>query len=243
MTTNFLVLGRYPNTGSGIVLLRGMVHRTLAVSYFSRLPTILFPVDIYTFFCYNEGMRYILISLAMIPTVLQVGCHSPNEWLPGRAGHGRGFVNPLTVEEMKQAKCLATMVYGEARGESGKGKVAVAYTAMNRAGKKTVCGVVLAPKQYSIFNDNPALKAAAMSLHLEPRQKNPIDKNSWTQSTEIAELVIRKQITDPTKGATHYLADKVMKIKGYKYPRWSREYQLVAIVDNHKFYKQKERNI
>ena len=181
----------------------------------------------------------------MIPTALHFSGHvrSPMDYHPGQAGNGRGFVNPLTVEDMKQAKCLATMIYGEARGESQTGKVAVAFTALNRAGKTTVCKVVLAPKQYSIFNDNPSLKAAALSMNLEPRQKNIIDKAGWVQSTEVAELVIRKEIIDPTKGATHYLADKVMKLKGYQYPRWSREYQMVAVIDNHKFYKQKERNI
>ena len=120
-------------------------------------------------------MRHLLLLLAIVPTA----CHmqDPNPAIHmGKAGYGRGTINPPTVEELKQAKCLATTIYGEARGEALKGMVAVAYTAMNRARDKTVCAVVLAPYQYSIFNDNPALRAAAMSLHLEPKQKNIIDK-------------------------------------------------------------------
>ena len=145
-----------------------------------------------------------------------------------------GRFEPVDVE---QEKCLAVMVYGEARGESEAGKVAVAYTALNRAAKKTVCKVVLAPKQYSIFNNNPALRAAALSLHVEPAQKNSIDKESWEKSLLVASNVLRRLVPDPTNGSTHYLAPKVMASKGYVYPKWSKEYKLVAVVDNHKFYK------
>lgn len=139
--------------------------------------------------------------------------------------------------DLKQEKCLATMIYGEARGEAEKGMVAVAYTAVNRSGKKTVCKVVLSPKQYSIFNGNPTLRAAALSLHLEPRQKNIIDKESWRKSLEVAKAVMRKEVGDPTNGATHYLAPTVMRLKKYKYPKWSKQYQLAAVIDNHRFYK------
>jgi spore germination cell wall hydrolase CwlJ-like protein len=135
-------------------------------------------------------------------------------------------------------KCLATMVYGEARGEAIQGMVAVAYTAVNRAAKKTVCDVVLAPKQYSIFNNNPALQAAATSLHVEPNQKNVIDRESWERSLKVAQDVLERRVPDPTNGATHYLAPKVMKIKNYRYPKWSKKYELVVVIDNHKFYKE-----
>lgn len=141
------------------------------------------------------------------------------------------------IVEFEQEKCLAVMVYGEARGESKEGMTAVAYTAMNRAAKKTLCQVVLAPKQYSIFNNNPALRTAALSLHIEPAQKNIIDRKSWEQSVAIAGSVIRRALPDPTNGSTHYLAPKVMAIKGYKFPKWSREYKMVAVIDNHRFYK------
>lgn len=145
------------------------------------------------------------------------------------------------IESIEQEKCLAVMVYGEARGESKNGMTAVAYTAMNRAAKKTLCQVVLAPKQYSIFNNNPALRATAMSLHVEPEQKNPIDQKSWQASVEVAQKVIKQEVSDPTNGSTHYLAPKVMASKGYKYPRWAKEFELVAVVDNHKFYKPVDR--
>ena len=152
-------------------------------------------------------------------------------------------VNHSTKDEVavdqREVKCLATMVYGEARGESVQGKLAVAWSAVNRQLKKankTVCQIVLAPKQYSIFNDNPALKQAATSLEVEPKQKNPIDQQTWQDSVRVAEQVLTGAAADPTGGATHYIADRVMRQKGYVYPKWSRQYRQVAVIENHRFF-------
>jgi spore germination cell wall hydrolase CwlJ-like protein len=132
------------------------------------------------------------------------------------------------------------MIWGEARGESATGMAAVAHTALNRAAKSPksgVCSIVLAPKQYSIFNNNPALRAAAMSKDLVPITKDPIDQESWQKSVLVASMVMDGTMSDPTNGATAYLAPKIMKLKGYIYPKWSKEYKKVAIIDNHHFYK------
>jgi spore germination cell wall hydrolase CwlJ-like protein len=159
-------------------------------------------------------MRRILISLAIIPTM----CYElPREI----AGAGRGIINPLTVDELQQAKCLATMIYGEARSESAAGMAAVAWTSVNRAVNKTICNVVLAPKQYSVFNSNAALQLVALSFHLEPKQYNIIDKATWAQSFDIAKMVLQRSIQDPTNGATHYVAPAVMREKNYVYPNWT----------------------
>ncbi len=129
------------------------------------------------------------------------------------------------------------MIYGEARGEPELGQVAVAYTALNRAKNRTVCDVILAPKQYSIFNDNPALRAAAMSLNVDPKHKDIVDEWAWDKAKKIAKSVINKKVPDPTKGSTHYLAPEAMAALGFKYPKWSEQYRLVTIIHGHKFYK------
>lgn len=148
-------------------------------------------------------------------------------------------VEPVVSVDPQEVKCLATMVYGEARGESVQGKIAVAWSAVNRQLKKankTVCQVVLAPLQYSIFNNNPTLRAAATSLDIEPRQKNAIDTETWVESQRVAEQVLAGYAPDPTGGATHYIADRVMRQKGYVYPKWSRQYRQVAVIENHRFF-------
>ncbi len=174
-------------------------------------------------------MRCLILLLAISPTLL-----TPAERLTCNRNE-----YPVQVKvDPKQAKCLATMIYGEARGESLKGKVAVAYTAKNRAVKKTLCQVVLAPKQYSIFNNNPRLIAAALNPDVAPVQKNTIDQQSWIDSLEAAQIVLQGKSKDPTNGASHYVADKVMKSKGYIYPRWTKVFPQVAVIDNHRFFKE-----
>ena len=173
-------------------------------------------------------MRHTLILLALLPTILEVGRHE------SCLGSNINKVSKISAED---EKCLAVTIYGEARSEPEKGQIAVAYTVLNRAVNKTLCQVVLSPKQYSVFNNNPALRAAAITVKLEPYQKNIIDQNSWDQSVKVARLVATGMVNDPTDGATHYLADKVMKLKGYRYPKWSKQYTVVAVINDHKFYK------
>lgn len=176
-------------------------------------------------------MRYVFYSLALVPTLMAAG--TPMVCFTEPPAPAPIVQGPNLEEE----KCLATMVYGEARGEPEKGMVAVAYTAVNRAAKRTVCHVVLAPKQYSIFTNNPQLRAAAMSLDIDPTQKNVVESAAWRQSVKVAQAVMRKEVKDPTHGATHYLAPVVMEEKDYEYPQWSLEYRLMAIINNHRFYK------
>jgi spore germination cell wall hydrolase CwlJ-like protein len=179
-------------------------------------------------------MRCLFLSLALIPSTLTI-----NE-APTPAPMGKVIIgDPVVVEDhaAKEEKCLATMVYGEARGEPHIGQVAVAYTAVNRARNRSVCDVVLAPKQYSIFNDNPALRAAAMSLDVEPKHKNYVDQQAWPKAVAVAKAVLQRKVPDPTKGSTHYLAPAAMEALGFTYPKWSEQYTLVTVIAGHKFYK------
>ncbi len=166
-------------------------------------------------------MKRLLILLALIPTTMHISI----EVMCWRGPHVK--VDPA------QSKCLAVTIYGEARGESEQGQVAVAYTVKNRAVKKTLCQVALAHKQYSIFNDNPELRMAALSPNLEPRQKNIIDKQSWEKAVLVADSVMLGMVQDPTMGATHYVAYKSLK----HIPRWTKKLKTVAKIDNHTFFK------
>jgi spore germination cell wall hydrolase CwlJ-like protein len=132
---------------------------------------------------------------------------------------------PLLIQaevpkEIKESKCLAVMIYGEARGEPHLGQVGVAYTAVNRAKKSSICDVVLSPYQYSVFNDNPTLKTVALSASLLPSYKNIFDEKAWQQSWKIAQDVLRRKVPDPTNGATHYLSPVLMNELGYEMPEW-----------------------
>lgn len=177
-------------------------------------------------------MRYILLATAAVALIAVFD--KPE--IRGN-GSGRGNIHPPLVSQADQINCLATMVYGEARSESYTGQVAVAHTAMNRAVKRSLCDVVLAPKQYSVFNNNPGLRAAAMSTLSEPNHKNSIEQAGWAKAKLVAHDVYSGKTKDPTNGATFYVADKVMKSKKYRYPKWTKQYEVVAVIENHRFFK------
>lgn len=182
-------------------------------------------------------MRYIFLTCAFVPSILAAGIQTETA-STSQIVFGEPTIVSVGVQpDTSQIKCLATMVYGEARGEPELGQVAVAYTAINRATNSTVCDVVLAPKQYSVFNDNPALVAVAKNPRIDLKHAGQVDVESWKLAIKVARLVIRKKVQDPTQGSTHYLAPAAMDALGYEYPRWSKEYMMTAVIFNHQFYK------
>lgn len=170
-------------------------------------------------------MRRLTLLLALIPTTLemaqQLTCARPPK------------IVKIVKTDPVQEKCLAVTIFGEARGESEKGQIAVAHTILNRARKSTICSVALAPKQYSIFNNNPFLQQVATSLYLEPIQQNIIDTNSWKLALKIANNVLTKKSVDITHGSTHYIAYKSLK----HIPKWTHKLTRTVQIGNHTFFK------
>ena len=176
-------------------------------------------------------MRYITLPLVLFP--IAIGIDTLN-YCPRPA--------PTPVLEVKvdpkELKCLATMIYGEARGEKEIGQVAVAWTARNRATDRRICQIVLAPYQYSAFNDNPRMRLAATNLKIVPPINNILDKGSWEQALKVATEVLKNEVPDPTNGATHYIAPMVMHDMKYEYPDWTKKFKRVKTIYNHVFFRQ-----
>ena len=153
----------------------------------------------------------------------------------------------IDVDEMH---CLAKNIYFEARGESNRGKVAVANVTMNRVDSphypNSICGVVYQAKhstwwlehhnrlvpvryqcQYSWYCDGKA-----DTLYLTNAKGDVIKANmqSWLDSLRIAEDSIRGEVKKviPTN-ALWYHADFVN-------PYWSSSYVPVMKVGRHIFY-------
>ena len=110
---------------------------------------------------------------------------------------------------------LARMLYGEARNCSNTEKVAIAYTAVNRAhdkkawNGKTVKGAILKPWQYSCFNHNDPNRK---------QLKNPeaYSPKAFYTCLKIAKGVLSEKFRDPAK-ATHYYNPAAVKNK----PNWA----------------------
>jgi N-acetylmuramoyl-L-alanine amidase len=148
------------------------------------------------------------LALSVVLLLVSVGQHTANaETLPV----------PSPGQELG---CLAMNIYHEARGETVKGKLAVAAVTMNRVKAKyypdTVCEVVWQRKQFSWTG-----------LKLKYHTVNDI--RAWTNAIEIAQLFIDGGNWSGVGKATHYHTVAVS-------PSWKDDDQLVAQVGNHLFY-------
>ena len=112
--------------------------------------------------------------------------------------------------------CLAKNIYHEARGESLRGKLAVAKVTLNRVAsgkfRSTICGVVYQRGQFSWTNS---------------KYKPIVDKQAWTDSLHLAKLVMLNPELSTTP-AMYYHSTKVK-------PNW-RRLERTDKIGNHVFY-------
>lgn len=112
--------------------------------------------------------------------------------------------------------CLSAIMFGEARGETDVGKVAVAYTAINRKADpnypKNICEIMKQPKQYQ-FIDDYGMPTKSQIAYLEP----------------LAKAILDKRISDPTRGAKWYHTRQVK-------PIWAKQKEIKLALGNHIFY-------
>jgi len=158
---------------------------------------------------------------------------------------------PATLEiDVNEMHCLAKNIYFEARGESLKGKIAVANVTMNRVDSpkypNTICGVVYQAKYSKWWQEHngslvPIRNQCQFSwycdgkidaLYLTNAKGEVIKGNmqAWTDSLQIAEDSIRGNITDITLGATHYFNPDLAD------PYWAYHYTKLTEIESHDFY-------
>lgn len=119
--------------------------------------------------------------------------------------------------------CLALNIYYEARGETYKGKEAVAHVVLNRANSNMypdgVCEVVYQKGQFQWVTMKGLKKPHGAS---------------WQEAQHIAQTVLDGESTDPTKGAMYFHNAKLPY-------SWNHKYVTTAKIGNHVFYKRKQR--
>jgi spore germination cell wall hydrolase CwlJ-like protein len=122
--------------------------------------------------------------------------------------------------------CLAQNIFFEARSESDRGKIGVAFVTLNRVKNKTwpntVCKVVWQRSQFSWTSDGKADHPESI--------KNIIAHREWLTSEYIAKRVLMGFETDPTANADHYHAN-------YVNPNWAVASKRTAVIGRHLFYK------
>ena len=137
------------------------------------------------------------------------------------------------TETEKDRDVLARTLWGEARGETVTGMVAVAWTIRNRVndGKakswwgEGYAGVCLKPYQFSCWNKNdpnfPFLSGAKL-----------IPVGEMAKAVMVATAVMDGAYPDPTGGATHYYATTMQKA-----PAWAAKAKQTLKLGHHVFFR------
>jgi len=131
----------------------------------------------------------------------------------------------------RATEILARTIYGEARGESVRGKEAIAAVIMNRvnlANRKggywwgrTIEDVCGKPWQFSCWNDNDPNRKKIEKVGPENRV--------FRSCIRIARRAAAGTLEDPTRGATHYHTFSSR-------PPWARGHAPVCVIGRHVFY-------
>ncbi|MCF8480668.1 MAG: cell wall hydrolase [Rhodospirillum sp.] len=166
-------------------------------------------------------MRLVLTALAMLIASATVAGAVE---LPKDIRVGAGT---LTVSK-QDMMCLALNDYWEARGETLRGRVAVAQVVLNRARDSrfpgTICDVVQE-------NRTSGTKGCQFSWYCDGKADNPMEQAAWRSSVLLAMSVLRRDnaIADPTEGALWYHNTSVS-------PGWARRLDQTARIGTHIFY-------
>ena len=138
----------------------------------------------------------------------------------------------MTTTE-KDLDILARTLWGEARGESLAGQIAVAWTIRNRVNDGNAkswwgegyAGVCQKPYQFSCWNKNDPNFA-----YLSGAKQIPF--REFAQAKIAAEQVMAGKVPDPTCGATHYYATTMPKS-----PVWVKGAKQTLKLGRHIFFK------
>lgn len=122
---------------------------------------------------------------------------------------------------------MARTVWGESRGESLAGKIAVAWVIKNRADNPgwwgdSIAGVCRQPWQFSCWNANDPNRAKLIGV-------TPQDE-MFRECLMVVAGVLSRNFPDPTFGANHYHAKGVS-------PAWAHGRAPTARIHNHVFYR------
>jgi N-acetylmuramoyl-L-alanine amidase len=143
------------------------------------------------------------------------------------------------VAALTDAQALLCTLYGEGRGESVNGRVAIGAVIRNRVrlGKwgSTYKSVCLAPWQFSCWKAAGGAENHTVVMRLA-RQLAEGDAGAITplvaETRYLADGIIEGVLLDPTRGAINYHATSMVGL-----PTWAATMKLTVRIDGHLFYR------
>jgi cell wall hydrolase len=140
------------------------------------------------------------------------------------------------LEDVSDRIILILTIYGEARGESIEGQIAVGCVIRNRvlqSSKNEIYrDICLAPKQFSCWNkDDPNYQ---ILISLAEKMMSPIPDNSpiIRQISWIAVGIMNKAIVDVTGGSTHYMTSTLYAENAVT---WAYKMKVSKVIGNQTF--------
>lgn len=133
------------------------------------------------------------------------------------AGATPGSDTSVVPVDETEVSLLAATAWGEARSEGEHGMRAVAHVMQNRIGPRfgeTLSTVILAPKQFSVWNRGDPNRRLVLNAVRDPARFAA--DAEWETAQRVAREVLSGQSADPTGGALFYHTRAIR-------PRWSRQ--------------------
>ena len=142
----------------------------------------------------------------------------------------------------QEFECLAKNIYFEAGNQSVVGQTAVALVTLNRANDPkfppTICGVISQGSVDDMVNNGRRIKySCQFSWYCNKKSKVPKkDSEAWITAKQVATDAHKMfhNGLDITNGATYFHAT-------YVNPGWAKTFERVARIDDHIFYKRKNK--
>jgi N-acetylmuramoyl-L-alanine amidase len=160
--------------------------------------------------------------------------------ITGKSAFGATAEAGLLHSAQSEQQCLADNIYWEARNQTGKGMIGVAFVTLNRVNDNrfphSYCEVIKqGPERPSWKNkDNmvPLRHRCQFSWYCDGKSDNvpTADNDIYEFARSIAFKVYHGHLTDFTNGATHYHAD-------YVKPAWASSKTKTLKIDQHIFYR------
>jgi spore germination cell wall hydrolase CwlJ-like protein len=140
------------------------------------------------------------------------------------------------MRPLRERDYIALTIYGECRGESTVGKMAVASVLRNRLALgrwgTTYERVCLAPSQFSCWNRDDPNRAVLDRLADQLRDGVILSDPALRECAWIADGLLASAFASPVHGATHYYARSMTTP-----PTWANPPAVLeAVVGNHLFF-------